>query len=117
MIELTEHQFYNERYIVVGHNCEVKRIQELFAKALNKKAPSIKAGHRTIMLAAHINEAWARISGKSTALTVESARSMGGYNTYSSKKLINTINIQFTPLEESILNMVNFLKYIKHENK
>lgn len=117
MIELTEHQFYNERYIVVGHNCEVKRIQELFAKALNKKAPSIKAGHRTIMLAAHINEAWARVSGKSTALTVESARSMGGYNTYSSKKLINTINIQFTPLEESILNMVNFLKYIKHENK
>lgn len=114
MIELTLAEKWGERYIIVGHNSSVRDLQVLFAKALETKAPSIKAGHNLIMCAAYLTEAWNKITGSRSPLTVESARSMGGENYYSSEKLIETINIQFTPLEESVRNMVSFYKYNKN---
>lgn len=111
MVDLTLGEKWGERYVVVGHNCRVKELQMLFAEALGTKAPSIKANKPMIMTAAFLSEAWSRLTGKETALTLESARSMGGDNTYSSEKLINTINIQFTSLKESIDNMADFFKH------
>jgi nucleoside-diphosphate-sugar epimerase len=114
MIELTLAEKWGERYIIVGHNSSVRDLQVLFAKALETKAPSIKAGHNLIMCAAYLTEAWNKITGSRCPLTVESSRSMGGENYYSSEKLLETINIQFTPLEESVRNMVSFYKYNKN---
>lgn len=111
MFTLTEQEKWGERYIVVGHNCRVRRLQELFAEALGTKAPTIKASKRLMMTAAFFSELWARMTGGKSPLTIESARSMGGSNSYSSEKLINTINIQFTPLEESVRNMADFFRH------
>lgn len=114
MVELTNKQIYNQRFIVVGCNEKVRTIQTLFAKAFGKKAPYRKATHFILYLAAFTLKIISIFTRKQPALTRESIHAMGGNQIYSSDKLCKTIDISFKNIDDSIENMA---KYIIQQKK
>lgn len=106
MVDLVENNCFRERYIVVGNNSTIQEVQNSFSKAFGKRPPYIKAG-KTLL---HIAAFFLGLFSRHPAITHESVRAMGGFNYYSSEKLIKTLNTTFYPIDESINNMANFIK-------
>lgn len=108
MIQLIQAEKYGERYILVGENSTVRNLQNLFADKFNVNRPSKKASKTLLNIAATLDGIASILLGRKRLLTFESVRSMGGIRSYSAQKVRNAININFTSLEDSVTNMVNF---------
>lgn len=97
MTELVEAKKYGERYILVSENISTTKLKEMYEKeggvALKRNMSSIgKALKKAIA------------GNKTLADSVKIA----GSRIYVSKKVKEAINIEFTPIEQSIANEVRF---------
>lgn len=109
IILMNNTEIAGERFVLNSENISHKKLTEQIALLLNKKAPKTKAS------AFMLNVAWrfAKISsfftGKTPALTKETAQAASLRLAYSNKKIAGKINYRFKPVEKTLTEMsINF---------
>jgi len=103
MIELMDSDISGERFVLNGEDLTYLEFFNMMAKSLNKPFPSVEAKAWMMNLAwrgAYIKGFFSR---KAPELTKSTARSFMSSYSYSSKKLVNAINFEYTALQKAIM--------------
>ncbi len=103
MVLLMDSNISNERFLCIGTNIYFKELFDLIALALNQKPPSIQAGLFLSHLA-RIADAFKSLFTGSRVLTKESVRSAHTHTSFDNSKLLAAIDLEFTPLKETVEN-------------
>jgi dihydroflavonol-4-reductase len=110
MIELMESDIKNERFVVSAGNYSYKEIFSMIAKGFNKPIPNIQVPD--IILEAVWRFEWLRIKIKKDKplITKETATTSKSNHYYSSAKLIDALNFEYIPMEETIHTVCRLLE-------
>ncbi len=106
MIQLMESELKNERYLCTGENTSFKTLFDTIALKLNKKAPTILIQPWLMGLTWRFIWLFAKLIGKKSAITRETARSAFGTTKYDNSKISTTLNFKFRSLNEMVENAV-----------
>jgi dihydroflavonol-4-reductase len=101
MLMLTEQSKFNQRYVLIGKNVNMRWYLDTVAGWLGKRKPSIKVNKLMAQLAWILDGAKSFILGKRPSLTRETARASLNRFFYSSQK-IEKVGFSFTPMEQTI---------------
>lgn len=109
-MQLMESNISEERFVVSGHNLDYKEIFGKIANALNLQKPNIKARPIMLNIAYRLEAVYAFLSRKEPRITKSSIQSSMKLLKYSSKKLENTLNFKYRPIDDSISRIANNYK-------
>jgi dihydroflavonol-4-reductase len=110
MINLMESDIQSEKFLCVGDNWSFKKLFSEVAKNFDMKAPSVNVKRWMGEIGWRLAGILAFITGNEPFVTRESARSSQNEFYYSSNKIINALNFQFTPLDKTVEKTCNHLK-------
>lgn len=117
MIQLTNSNIINERFILVAENRSFKEVFFKMADSYNKKRPTIKVTKFLSSIAWRLEWFKSFLTGKTPLITKHSASASLSSYQYSSNKIKETINFVFEPLNKTITDVCkNFVKD-KHSQK
>jgi dihydroflavonol-4-reductase len=102
MLQLVQAKKWNEKYIVSGVHSSYKNLFDLIAAKAGSKKPFIRLTSFLGGIFWRLEWLRSRITGRNPLLTKETFRSSQGKYHYLSDKLIDTLNFEFTPLQETI---------------
>ncbi len=102
MILLMESNVENERFVVSGANCSYKQLFDLIADGFGKPRPSIEAKRWMLGLLWRFEYLRNFLTGSKPLITKETSKTSLGKHYYSSRKLVDSFNFRFTPIEDSI---------------
>ena len=105
MIQLTNSNHKNERYILVAENLSFKDVLFQIAEGLNRKKPTIQIRPFLTEIFWRIGWLFTKLTGKKPALTKNSARSAHHISYYSSAKITRALSFTFTPISKVIQNV------------
>jgi nucleoside-diphosphate-sugar epimerase len=92
----------NERFILNGENMSFKDFFSLVARALNKRAPFLKAGYVLTEMGWRINHTLCAFFGKAPAITKDTARAAHSRAYYSNRKFSEKFNFSFRTVDTSV---------------
>lgn len=101
MVNLTENQQFNKRFVLIENNYSFKEILTVMHLALNKKVPTIEAGKLTMYFGRLIDGIRTMFSGKEQLITKEMVIASMDQNSYSNSRIKQALNYQFTPLKDT----------------
>jgi len=113
MVKLMNSDIRSERFLCIAENVPFKRLFELIAKALNKKAPSISSPKWLMGVTWRLVGFVSFFLGRKPVLTRESAISAYSTMNYSNEKIKEKLGIEFISVKDAIDNAVEFEKYSK----
>ncbi len=102
MVKLTESKIKGERFILVSENLSFKTILYTIANYLNTKKPSIKIGKIATSIFWRLNWLLSKVTRKKVLLSKSSAKSSHNKDFYSSKKITDSLNIEFEKIDSVI---------------
>ncbi len=105
MIDLTESEPVNERFIINGENLSYQKLMQTAAEVFEVKAPSIRANRWLTGLAWRWERLQYMLLGKAPKMTKETARTSQNQSKYSSDKLQQTIPMSFLSIKEALENV------------
>ncbi|MEQ9439938.1 MAG: NAD-dependent epimerase/dehydratase family protein [Cyclobacteriaceae bacterium] len=100
--KIMEQQLTGERYIVSAGSVTYKTLFDTIAKALDKRAPSIKVGVPLIKWASALDRARTLLTGQKPLVSDELAQVARNTHTYTSQKVKDAVEIRFRLLEETV---------------
>ena len=104
---LVDNDIHSERFLVIGQNLKFKELFDKISEEMRIRSPHKLAGSGLTELAWMLSSLKAYFTGKSSALTKESARSSQKTVRYSSEKLMKTFpDFKFRTLEDTISNTI-----------
>ncbi len=103
MIELMESDICNERFVLNGEDLTYLEFFNMMAKTLNKPFPSAEAKPWMMNLAWRGAYLKGILTGKTPELTKSTARSFMSSYSYSSRKIVDTLDFEFTALQKAIM--------------
>ncbi len=103
-IELMESEITNERFILNTSNQTYPELFKMIAQELNVKAPNILVNKFLASITWRILKIISLVFNTNPKVTKETVTSGFNFNKYSSKKIRETINYNFIPIEEAITN-------------
>lgn len=106
MVQLMKSDVENERFLCLGESITFKELLSLIAKKLHKKPPSINTPKWMMGLTWRITAFLSLFTGKSPAITKQSAKTAFGNKVYSNEKIKKTLHFQFRTIEDTIENAV-----------
>ncbi len=106
MILLMNSDIHSERFIVSSEDLSFQELFTKIARALHLKAPFIYGSPVFLSAAVKVNAFFALFSNKPASLSIYTARNANKKHCYSNYKLVNAISISFTPIGESIRQIV-----------
>jgi len=109
MILLTKSNITGERFILVAENCSNKEILSLMAKGFNKTTPFIGLHKNLLLTIGYLSEIAAGLFGFRPPFDRSLARSISHRSFYSNRKILNTIDIQFIPIAQSVKDVCDYL--------
>ncbi|KJD36548.1 NAD-dependent epimerase [Tamlana sedimentorum] len=102
MIQLMERNITDERFILVAENWTYKKLLQTLAKSVNGKVPKTMAKPWLLNLAWRFDWVFSKITGKRRHLTKHLVESLTTETYYSSDKIKEAINYEFTSVSETI---------------
>ena len=110
MMLLTQSEISGQRFIVVGENCSNKDILNWMSDGFGTHRPFICIGEKLFLLIACLSEFIGKVFHFHPLIDQGTARSATSGSFYSSRKIIQAFNFQFTPIEKSIKSICQFMK-------
>jgi len=110
MMLLTQSEISGQRFIVVGENCSNKDILNLMSDSFGTFRPFICIGEKLFFLIACLSEYMGKVFHFHPLIDQSTARSATSRSFYTSRKLLQVIDFQFTPIEKSIKSICKFMK-------
>lgn len=108
MILLTKSDITGEKFVLVGENCSNKDVLSWIADGFGKRQPFIHIGRRALWLIGTLWEWSAKLFHFKPLIDRSTARSATHREYYSNSKIQNTLEFQFTPIKESIMEVCDF---------
>ena len=112
MIELTESEVKNERFIINSENLKFKEVFDLIAENLQKPKANIYANSFLRGVAWRIDTIKSFILKTKPVLTKETAKSANDIKTYSNRKINEAISVDFIKIKDTI----GFMSYFFTKN-
>ncbi|WNG18975.1 SDR family oxidoreductase [Cystobacter fuscus] len=109
MLRAAEQGRAGERYILSGEYASLVDVMRELA-ALSGRKPPKKLPYPLVLGVAATFELWARLSGKSTAMTVEGVSTMHARNTVSASKARTELGASFRPLAHTLADEVAWFR-------
>lgn len=111
MVQLMESDISGEKFILNSENISFKDLFTLMANAFGKKVPAKKATPFMSEIVWRLSYLSAKIKGKKSLLTKETARSAQQTVQYDNSKILKALpHFAFTPLKNSIERIANELR-------
>lgn len=110
LIELVNSEINKERYVMVGESLGYKQVFEEICTAFGKRPPYKEASRFSAGLAWRLAKVASWFSTRTPLLTKETVRSAMSSRNFSSQKLKDTIQFEFTPISKSITDTSDFIK-------
>lgn len=117
MVKLMKSDIKSERFLCISENVPFKKLFELIAKALNKKAPSISSPKWLMGFTWRLVAIMSFVIRRKPVLTRESAISAYNVMNYSNEKIKKSLDFEFISVEDAIENAVKFNNYSMNEKK
>jgi dihydroflavonol-4-reductase len=99
-----------ERYILGGEDMSLRDILAAIARLAGRRPPRIRLPHAAILPIAYAAEAWSRATGRSTRISVESARMARKRMFYSSARAVAELGYQFRPPIEAFADALRWFR-------
>ncbi len=117
MIKLTESNTTNKRFILNSENLSYKRLFDIIAKNLNKKAPYIETSNFMLNSLRYFDKIRYVITNKEPRVTKFTVKSAQQTKTYSNTRIKEVLNYNFKPIE-TLLNTIceRFILEINQNN-
>ncbi len=110
-LKLMKSDCKNERFILISENTSYQKLLTKVALALNKKPPGKLLQPWMLSLISRLDYIKSLLTGTKQMLFKTTAESMSKKRLYSNAKIVNKLNYNFIPLEETIKTSTeNFLK-------
>ena len=106
MIWLAQSDISGERFIISSENLSYKEIFIMISRELGKSPPGILAKPFLIGIVWRLDWLRSRLTGRKRIITREAIRAGQNKKYFSSKKITNTMGIQFTPIAKSVEDTV-----------
>jgi len=110
MILLMDSDITEERFTLSADNLHYKDFFAAIANGFSIKAPATAAKPWMLGIAWRAAKFASWFTGKAPALTKDAAKSSFNLSYYSNNKIKNTLNFEFKPLQQSILEVCQALK-------
>ncbi len=110
MTQIMDSNIVNERFIISAENLSFKTVFSKIADALNVEKPKIRASSGMLAMAWRLAYLKSMLTAKPPLLTKDTAHSALKVNLFSSKKIVDTINLRFLPIEKSITRIAEIFK-------
>lgn len=110
MVQLMESEIESERFLTIGENLKFKTIFDMMAIEMGKEKPKIRVEHELSEFGWRYEGLRTFITGSEPRITKEMARAAHQTFEYSNEKLKNAIGFEFTPIQDTIKNTVEFFK-------
>jgi dihydroflavonol-4-reductase len=104
VLTLIKSDVVNERFILNGENLSFKDFFSKVAKALDKRAPFLKASEFMTEVGWRVNHSLCTLVGKAPAITKDTARAAHNKSYYSNQKFSRQFNFSFRTVDEAVLN-------------
>ncbi len=102
MIKLIEQKALGKRYIISEGNYAFKHLTTTILEEFGVKAPHIHAGKMLLKTGQWLDALATLFTGKERLLTNNIVNSLLETTTYNNKRIIETLNYQFIPLNDSV---------------
>lgn len=106
MVRLMNSDVKNERFLCTGTNISFKDVTSMIAEKMGKNPPSVSAPKWLMGLAWRISWISAKLRGKEPVVTKASARTAYTNTVYDASKVLQLLDIQFRPLEDTVSNAI-----------
>ena len=108
MILLTNSEVSAQRFVLVAENCCNKDVLSWMADGFGKRRPFIGVGKNTLWFVGVVSEVFGKFLHFEPLIDRGTARMATNREYYSSRKILETIGFQFTPIEKSIKEICEF---------
>ncbi len=108
MINLTQSDAINERFIINGENLSYYNLMHTAAKVFEVKAPTIKANRWLTGIAWRLERLQYMLWGKAPKMTKETARTSQNQSSYSTNKLQQAYSTTFLSIKEALTNIKTY---------
>jgi len=102
MIELADSNISGERFVVSAENLSYKELFEMISRRLGKPPPAYKASRWMGEIAWRLEHLKGKLTGSKPLITRETAKTAANVYVYSNKKIVDQLNSQFTPIQQTI---------------
>jgi hypothetical protein len=109
MILLTQSDISGERFILVGGNCSNREILNLMADGFGKRRPFFNIGKKVLWMVGALLEVAGKMTRSVPLVDRHTAMSATNRKYYSSLKIEQALNFQFTPIEKCIKEVCDYL--------
>ncbi len=107
MVQLTQSDIKNKRFLCVGDNVPFKVLMEKIALRLGKKPPTINTPKWLAAIVWRLSWFFSLFSNKDAMLTKASSQSAYNFMTYDSSKVISQLSFNFRSIDDTIENTIN----------
>ncbi|MEA4937318.1 MAG: SDR family oxidoreductase [Paludibacter sp.] len=113
MIQLMNTNVFAERFVLVGENLSNKDIVTMMADGFHKTRPFINVTKELLLIVGCIAEIFGKIFRFKPLIDRSFARSATNRSYYSSKKIVDRLNFNFTPIAQCIKDVCSYMIYKK----
>ena len=106
MIRLMKENHFHERYLCIGSNQSIKELMDCVARELQVRSPSSPTKKGLVLFVRRILDLLSMFTGKRHSLTRETIDNLYAHRSYDATKVKQTLNFEFTPLEDSVRNAI-----------
>ena len=111
MIKLMQSNIAGERYLTIAENRTFKEVFTMIADQMNMVPPSRYASRFLIGIAWRFEKLRSVITMTNPRITSETARASHRVSRYSNQKIINALNVEFSPIDSAIKNAVDYIRF------
>jgi dihydroflavonol-4-reductase len=97
-----------EHYILGGENLTLRAILTIIAELVGRKPPRIRLPHSIVLPIAHLAEAYSRLSGRPTRVTVEGVRMSRKHMFFSSAKAVRELGYRWRSPRDAFADAVRW---------
>ena len=108
MISLTESDVSGERFILSAENLAHKEVLDFLAEAMKKPIPVRPLTPYLIKIACHLEKIRSMFTGSRPRITRQSMKSSMAVTSYSNRKIVQALSLQFTPVREALSASIRF---------
>lgn len=110
-IQLMESNISAERFILNAENLSFRKVFNLISKKTDTTPPYLKINKYLASIGWRVIFFLSKVTGKAPTITKESVQSALGKHQYNNRKSLNTFDFQYTPIDQTISDvMVQFIK-------
>jgi dihydroflavonol-4-reductase len=99
-----------ERYILGGEDMTLRDILTTVAQLVGRRPPRIRLPHAAVLPVAYVSELYARLTGRSTRVTVEGVRMARKRMFFSSDKAVRELGYHWRPPSKAFADAVRWFR-------